>query len=336
MKLLDLWEQITDDGQRIFAVFIRRFTTDRIPHLRVSQSRMRVHDGRVKLRLAGDALLVDFHVADEAQTINLRLQRTNAIAQNFRQHRHHKSRKIHRRRTQLRFIIECTSRRYVMRNIRDRDDETIATARQRFAINRIVKILRILTINRHQLHLAQINTIGNLCSRDLDRNRFGFLNHRRRKFVRNVVTMNRGFDGQRCGEFVTEDCHNFANRWAPFVGHLSQFGDDELSVAGIHFGIRWNHDVALDALVIRHHIRNAIFLNQRPDQALHAALEDVDDFALLTPTAVHPGDVDQHAVAVHHLPHFIRRQKHIILHPTPRIRSEEAEAVRIRDHAARN
>jgi hypothetical protein len=53
----------------------------RVPHLGVGQARVRMHHRLVELRPVTIALAADLHVADEAQAVDLRIQRADAVGQ---------------------------------------------------------------------------------------------------------------------------------------------------------------------------------------------------------------------------------------------------------------
>ena len=108
--------------------------------LGVGQPGMREHHRRIEaigLDLAGQP---DAHVADHAQPLDLRIQRTQPVRQLFRQHRNHPSREIHRVAAVAPFMVERAARLHIVRHIGDRDDQPVA-APLPLAIHRIVEIL---------------------------------------------------------------------------------------------------------------------------------------------------------------------------------------------------
>jgi hypothetical protein len=213
VQALHLRQQRTDERQRLRLVLLGDAVADRVPHLRIGQARMRVHHRLIELRAADLAVAIDLHVADKAQAIHLRHQRADAVRQGLRQHRHHETGEVHRGRTQLRFVVQRRAGADVVRDVGDRDHKAEAVA-VRLAVHRVIEILGVLAVDRHQRQCAQIHARRGGRGIDLQRHCSGFVERRLRKFMRDLVAVDRGLDRERCGQLVAEDGQHAADRRA--------------------------------------------------------------------------------------------------------------------------
>ena len=126
----------------------------------VRKTRLAKHHGGVKLVGVYFALGIDQHVAHHAQAFHIRVQRTQAVGQLFRQHGDHAARKIHAGGAVVGVDVNGTAVFYIVAHIGNRDQQTPAFATAyfcRFAINRIVKVARVLAVNGHKCNVCQIN-----------------------------------------------------------------------------------------------------------------------------------------------------------------------------------
>ena len=326
MQALHLRQQRTDLRDGIGIVLAHR-----LPHLGIGETGVRMHHRFIELRPADFAIETDLHVADEAQTVELRIQRADAIRQRFRQHRHDESREIHRSRAFLRFVVERRARTHVMRHIGNRDDQP-ETVPARFAPHRIVEILGVLAVDGHQRQLAQIDAAGDVAFGHLQRHRGGFGDHLRREFMRQVVAMDRGFHHQRGRELVAEHGEHAADRRAVGVGRMHDLAHHQLAVLRIEARVGRDLHVALDAGIVGLHITDAGFQREAADQPAQAALQHLDDDAFAAAATVDAGDAGHHPVAVQHLAHFQRRQEQVVALAGAGFGTQETEPVRIGDH----
>ncbi|MNM35074.1 hypothetical protein D3C81_457430 [compost metagenome] len=291
---------------------------------------MRIHHRFVEARVGDDAFAVDLHVADKAHAVDLRHQRADAVGQRFRQHRHHEAREVHRGRALLRFIVQRRAGTDIVGDVGNGDHQAEAIG-VRLAVHRVVEVLGVLAIDGDQRRAAQVDAVTDHRRLDHQRHRRGFVQHFLRELERQFVAVNRGLHHQRCGQLVAEHSDDAADRRTAAVRCLGQFADDQLAIARTA-GLVWRHlHVALDALVIGHHVVDAHLDAEAADQAGHAALQHAGDAAFATAAVIDAGDTGQHLVAVHHLAHFVRRQEQIV---AALDRAQEAEAFRIGNHHA--
>ena len=163
--------------------------------------------------------------------------------------------------------------------------------------------------------------------------RFG--QHLRREFVRDLVRVDRGFDRERRRQLVAEHREDLADRRALRIGRLHEFGDDELTGLRIARFAGRNQHVALDAAIVGNDVTDAGFDRVATDEAIEATFEHFDDRAFAATAAIHAGDRREHAIAMHHLAHLEGRQEQIVA-AHARIGAQEAEAVGVGDHHARD
>ena len=131
-------------------------------HFGVREPCLTVHHGRIKLVRVQLPIFSDQHVADHAQTIDMRIQRTQTIAELFRQHGNHPAGKIHTGRSVVSVHIDRIAVLYVMADIGNRYQQTpafVGTNFCRLTVHGIVKIACILPVDGNQRHIAQIHTI---------------------------------------------------------------------------------------------------------------------------------------------------------------------------------
>ncbi|CAH0146439.1 hypothetical protein SRABI106_00342 [Rahnella aquatilis] len=80
------FKQMLNQRRILLAQF--RIAFDDAPDFVVCQTRVRAHHGFVEFRAGQFALRGDSHLTDHTQAVYLWVQRTQAIRQHFRQHRH--------------------------------------------------------------------------------------------------------------------------------------------------------------------------------------------------------------------------------------------------------
>ena len=89
-------------------------------HIVIDQPRGRAHHTFMKMRAGNFTFTVKSQFANHAQTIDLRIDGTQPVGENFRQHGNHAFRKINRGAAPARLGIERRARSDVIRNIGDR------------------------------------------------------------------------------------------------------------------------------------------------------------------------------------------------------------------------
>ncbi|MNM57134.1 hypothetical protein D3C81_683270 [compost metagenome] len=323
VQALDLRQQRADEGLGVRVVLAHR-----IPHLRVGQARVRVHHRFVELRAGDLPIAAHLHVADKAHAVFLRPQRTDAVGQRLRQHRHHEAGEIHRRRAALRLVIQRCAGTHVVGHVGDGHHQTEAVV-VRFAVHRVIEVLGVLAIDGHQRHRTQVHALADHRRLHRHRDGGGFVQHFRREFIRQFVAVDGGFHHQRWGQLVAQHGDDLADRRASRIRRVGQFAHHQLAILRTAGRFTGDLDVALDALVIGHHIVDAGFHAEMADQAVDAAFQHARDAAFAAAPAVDAGDVGQRTVTMHHLAHFVGRQEEIV---AAFVRAQEAEAFRVGDH----
>ena len=325
VQAIHLRHQRTDRLARGRVVLAHRF-----PDLVVGQARVRVHHCFVEARMDDLAFAVHLHVADKAHAVDLGHQRADAVGQRLRQHRHHEPGEVDRGRALLRFIVQRRTGTHVIGDVGDRHDQAEAFGIG-FAVDRVVEVLGVLTIDGDQRRIAQVFAVADLFGCDHHRHGGGFSQHFSRELERQLMAVDGGFHHQRGRQLVAEYGDDAADRRAAGVRRLGQLADHQLAVAGIAGLVGRDLHVALHALVVGHHVVDAELDAEAADQAAHATLEHTRDARLATATTIDAGHVDQHAVAMQHLAHFERRQEQIV---ATFDRAQEAEPFRVGDHHA--
>ncbi len=126
---------------------------------------MGVDDAFVEHVVSHLAGLGDGHLADHGQTIDMRVQRAQAVGQLLRQHGHDALGEIHRVAAHLGFSIQRRADLHVARYVGNRHVELPATreqtqfARLGFAVDRIVEVTSIFAVNGHERQMAQIDAV---------------------------------------------------------------------------------------------------------------------------------------------------------------------------------
>jgi len=130
-------------------------------HFGVGETRMAVHDGWIELVGMDIALGRDQHVADHAQAIHVRIERTQPVRKLFRQHRDHPARKVHAGSSVVGIDIDGAAGLHIVAHIRNGHQESPAVAASHLggrAIDSIVKVTGIFTVDRDQRYIPQVHT----------------------------------------------------------------------------------------------------------------------------------------------------------------------------------
>ena len=121
---------------------------------------MGVDDRLIELVVGHLAGLGDTDLTDHSQTIDMRVQRAQAVRQFFRQHRDYPLREVHRIATHLSLGIQRRIDFHIVRNVSDGDIELPAAGKQPpvaavfLAIHRIIEVARVFTINGDERQVA--------------------------------------------------------------------------------------------------------------------------------------------------------------------------------------
>ena len=125
--------------------------------LTVRQARLGAHHGIIELGPGNLALRIDAHFAHHAKAVYFRVQRAQAVGQNFGQHRDDAIREIHGRAAPCSFRVQRRPDTDVVRDICNSDKQAPAGFFP-LAVHGIVKVAGVSTVNRHQVEVTQIVT----------------------------------------------------------------------------------------------------------------------------------------------------------------------------------
>ena len=293
---------------------------------------MRTHHGFVERGARDPPLAIDLHVANETQPIHFRIERADAVRQGLRQHRHHEAGEIHRGGAFLRFLVQRKARSHVVRDIGDGDDQTEA-ALARLAPHRVVEILGVLAVDGDQRHGAQIHARSGCRRVHAQGHGAGFIQRLLRELVRQSVTVDRGFHHERGRELVAQHREDLAEGRTTRARRLDDLAHHELALARPFARVGRDHHVMQYAAVVGRHQADAVAFAIAPDDAGQAAFQHFHDRAFAPTAPIHAGDAGQHAIAMHGLAQFARRQEQIV---TAGFGAQKAEAFGIGDHRARD
>ena len=107
------------------------------------------------------ALGRDQHVTHHAQTLDIRVERTQTVRQLFGQHRDHPAWEIHAGGTVVGIDVNGATRVHIVADVGNRYQQTPAlgaTDFGRLAVNGIIKVAGVFTVYRHQRHVGQVDT----------------------------------------------------------------------------------------------------------------------------------------------------------------------------------
>ena len=139
------------------------------------------------------------HVTDHHATVHAGIQRTQAVGEFLRQHRNDAAREIHARRTFLRFIVKRRPFRHIVTHVGNRDQKPPSARSLCLRPHGVIKVPGILTVDRHEGHVSQIDAaVGLIGIRHIGQGRGfrhdGFREHvRQRKFCERHLKLRRRF-----------------------------------------------------------------------------------------------------------------------------------------------
>ena len=132
-----------------------RHTVQPVPDLFIGQPRVRAENRRIETVVGDFAGVVDSHVANHRQAVDVGVQRTQTVGKLLRQHRNHPAREIDRVATLAGVTIKCRARLYVVTDVRDGHQQT-PSASIFLRENRIIEILCRFSVNGHQRQGPQV------------------------------------------------------------------------------------------------------------------------------------------------------------------------------------
>ncbi len=179
-----------------------------------------------------------------------------------------------------------------------------------FAIYGIVEIARVLAIDGHQRHVAQVDTVFQVGGAHFERQLFSLLEGGGGKDVRHVEFAHGNFNFHAGIIQSAQHFDDLADRLLEAHRLLGQLDADDL--AGFCLAHRTgDQDVLADALVFRRHDPGAVFLDQAADDVGIGAVGDFDNRAFRAAAAVRADDAGHDLVAMQYFLHFFLRQEQV-------------------------
>ena len=177
---------------------------------------------------------------------------------------------------------------------------------RRAAEHGVVKVARILAVNRHQRHVAQVHALRRICRRHLIGQGGGLRQRLFGKFVRHAVFAHRNLQLHARVVNLPQHLLHAPHRLAVERGRLGQQHAHHLSRLGAAQRIsRGDEHIASVAFVLRRHQPHAVFAQQAPDDGrLQRALQNLRHAPLRTPAPVAAHHAHRHAVTVQHRAHL--------------------------------
>ena len=209
-----------------------------------------------------------------------------------------------------------------MTDVSNRDDQpvTFQTADfDRLAIDGIIKVTRIFTINRHQWHIAQINTLFQIGHHHFGRQFRCHLLSSIGKDMRHAVFTHSDFDFHAGIIDITQHFSDSAHRLGIARWLLSQFNTDHLTGLGLA-GFTSELNIMADAFILRHYQPDTIFIDQSANHMGVGARQHFNNGAFGTTAPVYARHAYLHTVTIHDLLHFFFGQEDILA----LIRNQEA------------
>ena len=294
----------------------------------IGQARLGMHHRRIEAVAFDVAAAADMHVAHHAQSIHMRVQRTQAVGQLLRQHRDHAARKIHRVAAVDRLAVQRIAGLHVMADVGDRHHQAV-TAFFRRAIHRVVEIARGLAVYRDQRQAADVLASLPVVRGNHRGDRLGLALGILGKLIGQVMLAQCDLDLHARIGIIAQYLDDAADRLRVLVGVLHDLQHHHLPYLGCTGLAGSDQDVLGDAAVLGHDELNAVLFIQAADHAVVGAFQHLDDLALGPPAPVHAALPHHHDVAVQHLVHLLLAEEHV---RATIFRDQEAESVRVALH----
>ena len=183
--------------------------------------------------------------------------------------------------------------RDIVAHVRDRNDQPIAALaapalrRERLGVDRIVEVLRRLTVDRHERQIAQVDTSVAVDIRDAAGKERALPLDFTRKDVRQIVLPERDLDLHARIGVVAEHLDHACDRLHVLRRLNHHLDGHDLPGRGAGALAGRNEEIAADALVFRHDDQHAMLVADAADDAPLDALDHFHDLAFGTPAPVH-------------------------------------------------
>ena len=252
------------------------------------------------------------HLAHQTEPIDVRLQRAQTVRQQFRQHRDHEAGEIHRVAAVQGFGIERGAAPDIMTDIGNRHPQPPTAGFLALAINGVVKILGVFTIDGDQRQLAQIDPALLVGFQHHRCQRSDFFFHRWRKFVRQIELANGDLDLHAGREVIPEHLDHFRQRLAQRRHPRRQLHHHHLAVIGAELIAGRNDQFLADTRIAGLDKRHAALLEETANHMPRRRTQHFDDQGFNTALAITALRGHQHPIAVHGFAHFALGQHPVI------------------------
>ena len=231
---------------------------------------MGTHNRRVEAVFFNIARVSDDHVAHHAQTLDIGIERADAVGQVFRQHGNHAAREVNAGAAFLRVRVDSVIGADIMADIGNRHDQTVI-ASDFFGKHGIVEIARRFAVYGDQRQIAQIDAAFQIAFTNMVGDFFRSFGTRLAELVRQMVFAHSNFDFHTAVGIIAQYFDDFRHSRAVLLGISLDFADDDLTGFGFEMcdAIRFQDDTLIQAFVFRFQNRHA---------SIH--IETTDHFAL--------------------------------------------------------
>src|ERR1700680_776811 len=268
--------------------------------------------------------LVELNENGMRESIDARIETTNAVAQAFGQHRDHAVRKINAVSAPAGFAIERAVGTHISRNVSNVNSESPALVVGLVHMNRVVKIARVIRVDGDNEFFSQILTAFEHPRIDGFGNPIRFIDNCARKFGRQIILPNdrEHIDARSGGR--SEQFDDLALRInVPRFPRLQSNHDlvaAARSLRQLRARRKLNVNIVNKTRIIRNDVIKVPRVLKRAHDRIARAFQDSNDTAFLPPTSIFRArisflarDARNHAVAVHGRAGVFRGDKNVRL-----------------------
>ncbi len=236
----------------------------------------------------------------------------------LRQHGHDALGEIHRVAAHLGFGIQRRADLHVARYVGNRHVELPAAgeqtqlARLGFAIDRIVEVASIFTVDGHERQMAQIDAVFLVLLFDFRLELGSLFEHCLGPYMRDIVGTQRDIDLHAGRHVVAHHFDHVALRLEARRRPMGDFHLDELADLGAVVATRRHQHFLLNFRVIRHHEADAALFEIATHDAFVSTRDHFDDHAFATAATVKAGNTRQRPVTVEHQAHLRRAHEQVV------------------------
>ena len=289
-------------------------------HFGIGETRVAPHHRGKELVGADLATAGDKHVAHHAQTLDFRVQRTQAVGEFLRQHGYDAAREIHAGRTIVGIHVDGRAGIHIMADIGNCHQQApaldggLATAHgRRLTIHGVVEIARVLAVDRHQGHIRQVDALLLVLRTDLVRQRTRQRDTGVRELVWHAVLAHGDLDLHARVVDFPQYLLDPTDRLAKQCGRLYQLHHHHLPCLGGTGGAFGYQHVLAITLVFRRHQPDTTLLQQAANDRVFGPFDNLDypPFGAALAVAAYYPHLDP--VLVQHGAHFVGRQINVRL-----------------------